>query len=67
MKKWNISYRGKMKRHEDRSKTFDVEIDAQWTSDLPYFNVDTDMDNSSIAEPTAKEIWSKTYFDNLKK
>lgn len=56
-----------MKRNDDRSKTFDVEIDAQWTSDLPYFNVDTDMDNSSIAEPTAKEVWTRTYFDNLKK
>lgn len=66
MKMWKISYEGKMKSMEDRSKMYDVKIDAEWTSDIPCFNVDTDMDAYTMAKATALEPWSSDYFETLK-
>ncbi|GJQ71344.1 hypothetical protein Trydic_g11078 [Trypoxylus dichotomus] len=65
MRCWRILYDGKMKSMEDRTKVFDVKIDAEWTSDIPCFNVDTDMDPLSMAKATALEPWSRDYFQTL--
>lgn len=65
MRKWKISYDGKMKSMEDRTRTYDVKIQADWTSNLPCFNVDTDMDALSMAKATALEPWSRDYFRTL--
>nr|CAI5841015.1 unnamed protein product [Callosobruchus analis] len=46
---------------------YDVKIDAIWTSDLPYFNFDTDLDPYRLARDMAFEPWSKSYFDTLEK
>ncbi|RZB94432.1 uncharacterized protein BDFB_004454, partial [Asbolus verrucosus] len=67
MKKWRISYEGKMKRYHQRTELVDVKIDAEWSSDLPYFNFDTDMDSCAMAKSMAYEKFSKEYFDNLKR
>lgn len=65
MKKWRLTYRGKMKENGDRSKVHDVSIDGIWTSDLPYFNYDNDMDPLCTAKSIAYEKWSRTYFEVL--
>ncbi|KRT80738.1 hypothetical protein AMK59_4916, partial [Oryctes borbonicus] len=65
MKRWKISYDGKMKSMEDRTKISDVKIEVEWTSDIPCFNVDTDMDPFSMAKATALEPWSRDYFQTL--
>ncbi|KAJ8920051.1 hypothetical protein NQ315_011704 [Exocentrus adspersus] len=66
MRKWRLTYRGKMKENRDRSKIHDVAIDAVWTSDLPWFDYDTDMDPLCMAKSMAYEKWNRTYFDVLK-
>lgn len=65
MKCWRIQYEGKMKSIPDGAKIHDVKIDAEWTSDMPCFNVDTDMDAFSMAKATALEPWSRDYFKTL--
>lgn len=52
---------------KDASKTFDVKIDAIWTTNLPYFNFDTDIHPEPLARAMAMEPWSKEYFKNLER
>lgn len=66
MKKWKITYKGKMKKFDNNKEVFDVKIDATWTSFLPYFNFDKHMDPLMMAKSLAKEQWSRTYFNTLK-
>ncbi|GLH16782.1 Uncharacterized protein GBIM_21068 [Gryllus bimaculatus] len=65
MKKWKITYQGKI-LSTDSSKIFDVQIDGDWFSKLPYFNFDTDLHPSALANAIARETWTKDYFNNLK-
>lgn len=67
MKKWRLRYNGKMKRASNVSQTVDVDVDVTWTSTLPFFNVDTDMDALLMAKCTALENWSRDYFETLQK
>jgi hypothetical protein len=66
MQKWKISYEGEMKRHKNRKEVVHVRLEAEWSSDLPYFNFDTDMDACAMAKSMAYEKFSKDYFENLK-
>ncbi|XP_044271324.1 uncharacterized protein LOC123015587 isoform X2 [Tribolium madens] len=66
MRKWKISYEGKMKRFENRKEFVDVKIEAEWSSTLPYFNFDSDMDPWAMAKSMAYEKFSREYFENLK-
>ncbi|KAJ8936063.1 hypothetical protein NQ318_023291, partial [Aromia moschata] len=66
MKKWTLMYNGKMKELDNRNKWHDVTIEGVWTSDLPPFNFDTDMDPLCMAKSMAYEKWSRQHFDNLK-
>lgn len=63
---WRISYKGKMKRYEARADMVDVELELVWSSELPYFNFDTDMDPLTMAKSMAYEKWDRNYFDMLK-
>ncbi|KAK9695154.1 hypothetical protein QE152_g33049 [Popillia japonica] len=67
MKCWKIKYNGKMKSRDDRVKMYDVTVEAEFTSDQPCFNVDTDMDPLLTAKATALEPWSREYFQTLQK
>ncbi|XP_018334471.1 uncharacterized protein LOC108743404 [Agrilus planipennis] len=66
MKAWKLTYKGLMKKHNNPSETFSVEIDATWRSDLPFFDFDTDVDILSMAKAIALEKWNKDYFKILK-
>ncbi|XP_018577776.2 uncharacterized protein LOC108916064 [Anoplophora glabripennis] len=65
MRKWRLTFRGKMKENGDRNKVHDVSIDGIWSSDLPYFNFDNDMDPLCMAKSMAYEKFSRTYFNVL--
>ena len=68
MKKWRLRYKGKMKRAASNgSQTVEVDVDVTWTSSLPFFNVDTDMDALLMAKCMALENWSRDYFETLQK
>ncbi|KAL3269693.1 hypothetical protein HHI36_008753 [Cryptolaemus montrouzieri] len=66
MKKWKITYRGKMKKYSDPKQCFDVDLLVMYTSELPFFNFDTDMDPWCMAKCIALEKWSSEYFKLLK-
>ncbi|KAJ8965097.1 hypothetical protein NQ314_004385, partial [Rhamnusium bicolor] len=66
MKKWRFTYEGKMKEFNNRKQLHHVKIDGIWTSDLPLFNFDEDMDPLCMAKSMAYEKWSRTYFESLK-
>jgi len=65
MRKWKVSFKGDMVKKNDLS-LHRVEIDAEYTSDLEYFDFDSDMDIWTISRAMAKEPWSRKYFDTLK-
>ncbi|KAK9879879.1 hypothetical protein WA026_008381 [Henosepilachna vigintioctopunctata] len=66
MKKWKIIYQGLMKRSSDPKQSFQVDMDIMYTSNLPFFNFDTDLDIFLTAKCMALEKWSKEYFKLLK-
>lgn len=66
MKKWQISYNGPMKKHEQRNETVSVQLEVEYTSKLPIFNMDTDLDPWAMASSMAYERFSREYFENLK-
>ncbi|CAH0555739.1 unnamed protein product [Brassicogethes aeneus] len=63
MKKWDVYYDGKMK--DNKNTKYDVKLRASWTTNLPIFNFDHDMDPWAMAKSMAYETWSKEYFKNL--
>lgn len=65
MKKWKITYEGQMKKADKSKELFDVKLDVTWTSYLPPFNFDTDMDPLLMAKCVAREQWSREYFKLL--
>ncbi|KAI4471094.1 eg:bacr7a4.20 protein [Holotrichia oblita] len=68
MQQWNISYTGKMWKCEEANKTWhNVKFEAKFTSNLPYFVVDTDSDRKALARALAREVWTKEFFDVLEK
>ncbi|XP_053691690.1 uncharacterized protein LOC128740186 [Sabethes cyaneus] len=67
MKSWKLEYTGKMRFENDHSQLLDVNLEAKWTTNFSYFNFASDMDATSIARATAKELWSREHFKNLKK
>nr|XP_054761736.1 uncharacterized protein LOC129268178 isoform X1 [Lytechinus pictus] len=73
MKEWKISYHGKMRfvdaKKEDwtNGKLLEVNMDLRWTALTTYFDFDTDLDASLMADTIAREKWSKQFFDELKR
>ena len=39
---------------------------ARFSSTVPYFDFDADMDAWSVAKAFAKEPWSREYFDQIR-
>ena len=39
---------------------------AEYTSDLPHFDFDSDMNEWTVARAFAKEEWSREYFDRIR-
>lgn len=66
MRKWKIRFEGQLKAHDDHSKIYDVQLHLEFTSELPFFNFDTDPDPFSMASAMAVEKWSRNYFETLK-
>lgn len=66
MKKWKINYDGQMKETANPKQTHKVQIDLEWTSNLPYFSFDSDIDILLMAKCMALEPWSREYFQMLK-
>lgn len=65
MKKWKISYEGKLKR-AGSNELVDVHIDAAWTTNWKYFDFDTDMSSIALSRSMAREPWSREFFEILK-
>nr|CAD7260836.1 unnamed protein product [Timema shepardi] len=66
MRKWSVKYHGEMRLESDPEQVMNVKLDAEFDSDLPYFNFDTDLHPSAMCRAFAKEDWTKEYFNNLK-
>ncbi|KAK6170139.1 hypothetical protein SNE40_018606 [Patella caerulea] len=66
MKKWKISFNGKLKLSE-KGKTLFVSFDLEWTAISKYFDFDTDLDPSVMADAIAREDWTREYFQTLQK
>ncbi len=43
-----------------------VSIEAEYTSDLDYFDFDSDMEPKVIARAMAREQWDRQYFSRLR-
>merc|ERR1711892_481465 len=65
MKRWSISYEGIMVNKEEES-SHNVKISASYTSNLPYFDFDSEMDAWTVARAMAREPWSREYFERLR-
>jgi hypothetical protein len=52
--------------HGDSKKIYDVALHVEFTSSLPYFDFDTDMDALPVARGIAQEPWNQEYFSNIK-
>jgi hypothetical protein len=66
MKRWYVSFNGKMRTQKNPDKLFNVKLDGEWTSDLPYFLFETDMSLKSLSAAIARETWTEELFDALK-
>ncbi|CAG0888204.1 unnamed protein product [Cyprideis torosa] len=55
------------KRKGDEDELVSVQLNATFTSELPPFDFDTDMNHGAIARAMAKEPWSQEYFQTLEK
>nr|XP_027233425.1 uncharacterized protein LOC113824838 [Penaeus vannamei] len=51
---------------QPEGELFDVKLDLLWSSDLPHFDYDSDMDVLTTAKAFALETWTKEYFESLK-
>ena len=65
MRRWSLSFEGKM-RNEKAGSVHDVKISGTYTSELPYFDFDSEMEAWTVARAMAREPWSRAYFDRLK-
>jgi hypothetical protein len=50
----------------DPKKVYDVAVRIKFTTSLPYFDFDTDMDELPVARGMAVEPWSREYFNIIK-
>ncbi|CAH1998610.1 unnamed protein product [Acanthoscelides obtectus] len=66
MKKWHVSYKGKMKQESNPQNILDVELEGIWYSDYPWILFEVDSPAHVLATSFALEEWSKKYFQKLK-
>ena len=67
MKRWKVKFEGEMmmKNEGDIITSHKVRIDAEYSSELEYFDFDSDMDPWTVARAMAREPWSRQYFERL--
>jgi len=68
MKKWKVQFEGEMMMKNEGSiiTLHKVKLDAVYTSDLDYFDFDSDMEPWTVARAMSREPWSREYFEKLK-
>nr|CAI5821775.1 unnamed protein product [Callosobruchus analis] len=66
MKKWQVSYKGKMRQESNPENVVNVELDGIWHSDYPWVLFEVDSPAHVLATAFATEEWSKEYFERLK-
>ncbi|KAK5645227.1 hypothetical protein RI129_006527 [Pyrocoelia pectoralis] len=67
VKKWKISYDGKMRSVTNPSKVYSVQVILRYSSDIPIFDTITDLDPLLTAKAISLEPWSLEYFKLLNK
>jgi len=65
MKRWSLSYNGQMVS-QSTGESHQVQIQAEYRSEIPYFDFTCDLDKWTLARAIAKESWTREYFDRLK-
>ena len=53
-------------RNERAGSEHSVKISGTYTSQLPYFDFDSEMEAWTVARAMAREPWSRAYFARLK-
>jgi len=66
MKQWTVKYEGNLV-HQKTKKVYKCKLETTFTSIIPYFDFDADMDAWSVAKAFAREPWSREYFDQIRK
>ncbi|VEN36262.1 unnamed protein product [Callosobruchus maculatus] len=66
MKKWRVSYKGKMRQESNPQNVVNVELDGIWQSDYPWVLFEVDTPAHVLAKAFATEEWSREYFEKLK-
>lgn len=67
---YNIEHQLLFKNREndgENKRWYKVKFEAEFTSDLPHFTVDTDSDRKALARALAKETWTKEFFEILER
>ena len=64
MKQWTVKYEGDL-IHQKTKKVYKCKLETTFTSIIPYFDFDADMDAWSVAKAFAREPWSREYFDQV--
>ncbi|XP_037792800.1 uncharacterized protein LOC119588168 [Penaeus monodon] len=61
MKTWRLRFSGKLRRYDQpEGELFDVKLELLWSSDLPHFDYDSDMDVLTTAKAFALETWTRS-------
>uniref|UniRef100_V5GU19 Uncharacterized protein n=2 Tax=Anoplophora glabripennis TaxID=217634 RepID=V5GU19_ANOGL len=66
MKLWRISFKGKMRRLDAPDKLVNVDFQAEWRSNLPWFLAEVDVPIKILARTIAREPWTEELFQSLK-
>ena len=66
MKQWTVKYEGNL-IHQKTKKVYKCKLEATFTSIIPYFDFDADMDAWGVAKAFAREPWSREYFEQARK
>ena len=62
MKQWTVKYEGDLV-HQKTRQVYKCRLETTFTSTIPLFDFDADMDAWSVARAFAREPWSREYFD----
>jgi len=65
MKRWTVRYEGDVV-HQETGQLHKLKLEAVYTSDIPFFDFDSQMDPWTVARAFAKEPWSREYFDKIR-
>lgn len=66
-KEYLLEYNGQMLIESKFNQKVDIQLSAVWRSNLPTFNFSTEISKMAMSEAMAIEVWTRQYFDNLKR